>query len=79
MYSFDPAGLDLGWDENVICQTPRGRELGRVVQAAARRRRAGELVGPLKKVLRRAGRADEEQVRQNRIAGQARDAGVQAS
>ena len=33
VYSFDPAGLELRWDENVICQTARGRELGRVVQA----------------------------------------------
>jgi cell fate regulator YaaT (PSP1 superfamily) len=66
VYSFDPAGLDLRWDEKVICQTARGRELGRVVQAA-REVPDVELIGPLKKVLRRAGDADEQQVRQNRI------------
>ena len=32
VYSFDPAGLELRWDERVICQTSRGREYGRVVQ-----------------------------------------------
>ena len=32
VYSFDPAGLELHWNENVICQTARGRELGRVVE-----------------------------------------------
>src|SRR5205823_8762018 len=66
VYSFDPAGLDLRWDQKVICQTARGRELGRVVQAAHEVPDA-ELIGPLKKVLRRAGDADEQQVLQNRI------------
>ena len=33
VYSFDPAGLELAWDERVICQTARGKEYGRVVQA----------------------------------------------
>jgi aryl-alcohol dehydrogenase-like predicted oxidoreductase len=33
VYSFDPAGLELAWDEKVICQTARGKEYGRVVQA----------------------------------------------
>jgi len=66
VYSFDPAGLDLRWDEKVICQTARGRELGRVVQPNF------ELIGdppggPLKRVVRRAGPADEEQARQNKI------------
>jgi N-methylhydantoinase A/oxoprolinase/acetone carboxylase beta subunit len=32
VYSFDPAGLDLAWNERVICQTSRGQEFGRVVQ-----------------------------------------------
>ena len=27
VYSFDPAGLELHWNESVICQTARGREL----------------------------------------------------
>jgi cell fate regulator YaaT (PSP1 superfamily) len=66
VYSFDPAGLELRWDEKVICQTARGRELGRVVQTNAEIPEA-ELTGPLKKVVRRAGPADEEQVRANRL------------
>ena len=33
VYSFDPAGLELAWNERVICQTAHGQELGRVVKA----------------------------------------------
>ena len=66
VYSFDPAGLELRWDENVICQTARGRELGRVVQAN-HDVPDSELTGPLKRVIRRAGADDHEQVRKNRI------------
>ena len=54
MYSFDPAGLELRWDERVICQTSRGREYGRVVQTAYHLPDE-ELTGPLKRVVRRAG------------------------
>ncbi len=32
VYPFDPDGLELAWNERVICNTPRGREYGRVVQ-----------------------------------------------
>ena len=32
VYSFDPAGLELAWNEKVICQTSRGQEYGRVVK-----------------------------------------------
>ena len=66
VYSFDPAGLELRWDEHVICQTARGRELGRVVQAS-HDVPDSELTGPLKRVIRRAGADDHEQVRRNRI------------
>src|SRR6185503_7301939 len=66
VYSFDPAGLELRWDEHVICQTARGRELGRVVQANHDMPNS-ELTGPLKRVIRRAGADDLEQVRKNRI------------
>lgn len=67
VYSFDPAGLELHWNENVICQTARGRELGRVVEAN-REIPDSELAGPLKRVIRRAMPDDDEQVRKNRIA-----------
>jgi cell fate regulator YaaT (PSP1 superfamily) len=66
VYSFDPAGLELRWDENVICQTARGRELGRVVQAN-HEMAEDELPGPLKRIVRRAAPDDAEQVRKNRI------------
>ena len=66
VYTFDAAGLELRWDEKVICQTARGRELGRVVEAT-HMLPDEELTSPLKKVLRRAGPADDEQVRQNRV------------
>ena len=55
VYSFDPNGLELRWDERVICQTARGLEHGRVVQAS---RPHDDVAGPpLRKVLRRATRA----------------------
>ena len=31
VYSFDPNGLELAWDQRVICNTSRGPELARVV------------------------------------------------
>ena len=66
VYSFDPGGLELRWDERVICQTSRGREYGRVVQSPYHLPDE-ELTGPLKRIVRRAGPADEEQVRRNRL------------
>jgi cell fate regulator YaaT (PSP1 superfamily) len=66
VYSFDPAGLELRWDERVICQTARGREYGRVVQAP-HLMPDEELTGTLKRVVRRAGPADEDQVARNRV------------
>src|ERR1041384_6133166 len=66
VYSFDPGGLELRWDERVICQTSRGREYGRVVQTP-HEIPDEELTGPLKRVVRRAGPADDEQVKKNRV------------
>ncbi len=68
VYSFDPGGLELHWNERVICQTVRGRDLGRIVQAN-HAVPDEELTGPLKKVVRRAAPADDEQVRANRVEG----------
>jgi cell fate regulator YaaT (PSP1 superfamily) len=65
VYSFDPVGLELAWNEKVICQTARGREYGRVVQPNHEIPDA-ELTGRLKRVVRRATEDDERQVRQNR-------------
>ena len=65
VYSFDPAGLELAWNDKVICQTSRGKEYGRVVQAN-HTVPDEELTGRLKRVLRRATAEDKEQVRENR-------------
>ena len=67
VYSFDPAGLELAWNDHVICQTARGREYGRVVEPSHEVPEA-ELTGPLKRIVRRANADDAEQVRQNRRA-----------
>jgi cell fate regulator YaaT (PSP1 superfamily) len=65
VYSFDPSGLELAWNEKIICQTSRGREYGRVVQAVHEVPDA-ELMGTLKRVVRRATAEDAEVVRRNR-------------
>lgn len=64
VYSFDPGGLELAWNEKVVCQTSRGQELGRVVEA--NHDLAGEPPAPLKKVVRRATDVDRETVEANR-------------
>jgi cell fate regulator YaaT (PSP1 superfamily) len=66
VYSFDPNGLELRWNENVICQTARGLEHGRVVQA---HREHDEQAGPpLRKIVRRATARDSETLRKNQEA-----------
>jgi cell fate regulator YaaT (PSP1 superfamily) len=65
VYSFDPGGLELAWNDKVICQTARGREYGRVVQPP-HTLPDEELTGRLKRVVRRATAEDEEVVRENR-------------
>ena len=63
VYSFDPGGLDLAWNERVICQTSRGQELGRVVKA---NHELADVSPALKKVVRRITETDEETDRENR-------------
>jgi cell fate regulator YaaT (PSP1 superfamily) len=63
VYSFDPAGLELAWNEKVLCQTSRGHELGRVVKAHHPLREPPPR--PLKRVIRRATERDLEQAREN--------------
>jgi cell fate regulator YaaT (PSP1 superfamily) len=65
VYSFDPGDLELGWNDRVVCQTSRGRELGRVVQDP-HEVSEGEAANRLKRVVRRANEADDERVRENR-------------
>jgi cell fate regulator YaaT (PSP1 superfamily) len=64
VYSFDPGGLELGWNEKVVCQTSRGQELGRVVKA--NHELGEEPPTPLKKVVRRATEVDHETAEVNR-------------
>jgi len=64
VYSFNPGGLELAWNEKVICHTSGGQELGRVVQA--NHELEDEPAQPLKKVIRRATEVDHETVAANR-------------
>ena len=64
VYSFDPGGLELAWNEKVICQTSRGQELGRVVKAA--HELGEERRSPLRRVIRRATEVDREVWEANR-------------
>jgi cell fate regulator YaaT (PSP1 superfamily) len=63
VYSFDPDGLELAWNDKVICQTSRGQELGRVVQA---NHELDDDSSSLKKVVRRATELDDETALENR-------------
>ncbi len=64
VYLFDPSGLELAWNEKVICHTAHGHELGRVVQA--NRALDEPPRTPLKRVVRRATELDHERVAENR-------------
>jgi len=63
--TLDPAGLELRWGEQVVCQTSRGRELGRVVQPN-REALDGDPAG-LRRVVRRATDGDRLQVSENAL------------
>jgi cell fate regulator YaaT (PSP1 superfamily) len=65
VYSFDPAGLELAWNDKVICHTAHGQELGRVVQANHELEEAPRV--PLKKVVRRATEVDQERASENKL------------
>ena len=65
VYSFDPDGLELGWNERVVCQTSHGQELGRVVKS--NHELDGPPPRPLEKVLRRATEVDRERAHENRV------------
>jgi cell fate regulator YaaT (PSP1 superfamily) len=64
VYSFDAGGLELAWNEQVVCQTSRGQELGRVVKA--NHALEGAPAAPLKRVVRRATEVDHETAASNR-------------
>ena len=65
VYSFDAGDLELAWNDRVICETARGKELGRVV-VANHPFTSAEARGRLKRVVRRATEADEERAARNR-------------
>lgn len=64
VYSFDPAGLELAWNEKVICHTQHGHELGRVVKANHVLEEPP--TAPLKRVIRRATELDHERAAENK-------------
>ena len=68
VYSFDPNGLELAWDERVICGTSRGPEIARVVTANHELERSPRDPA-LRPVDRRATPADELRVKDNRAVG----------
>jgi cell fate regulator YaaT (PSP1 superfamily) len=61
---FDPDGLELAWNDRVICHTQRGREYGRVVVPP--RPLDAPREPPLRRVLRRATPQDEQERRRHR-------------
>lgn len=67
IYYFDPVDLPVAKDHHVIVETARGIEYGRVV-IGRMQVRENDVVLPLKKVIRIAGKNDAVTVEQNRIA-----------
>lgn len=65
VYYFDPSGVALQRDDNVIVETARGVEYGQVV-SGPKAVPETELVLPLKKVIRKATAVDAKQVEDNR-------------
>ncbi len=64
VYSFDPAGLQLSPNDQVIVRTSRGMELGKVV-VANHEVPESEVVSPLEKVIRAATENDLSQTERN--------------
>ena len=64
VYYFDGDGLEYKQGEHVIVETSRGVEYGTVV-LPVKSIDEGEVVSPLKKVIRKATEEDEEQVKKN--------------
>ncbi len=64
VYYFDPAGIDFSADDGVIVETPRGLEYAYVV-LSNREVDDGEIVQPLKPVVRKATPEDNAQMQKN--------------
>ncbi|WP_054951070.1 PSP1 domain-containing protein [Numidum massiliense] len=69
IYYFDPCDLEIGKDQDVIVETARGVEYGSVV-IGKRYVHEGEVVLPLKPVLRVATADDRRQVQENEARAQ---------
>ena len=65
IYYFDPGKLEIKLNDHVIVETARGVEYGTVV-VANKQVEEGDIVSPLKPVMRVATAKDEEQVVKNR-------------
>lgn len=64
IYYFDPDNNDFEFNQEVIVETARGVELGKVV-LPNREVLAGEIVAPLKKVIRPANEEDQKHHKEN--------------
>lgn len=65
IYYFDPTDIALQVQDGVIVETARGMEYGHVV-IAPRQVRSGDVVQPLKPIIRKATAKDEKQVERNK-------------
>ena len=63
-YHFDPGSLELAVGDQVVVETARGTDFGRVVEAAHEQPEGGGRP-PLRRVVRVAGKADSDQVAAN--------------
>lgn len=66
IYYFDPVDKELNVNENVIVETTRGMEFGKVV-IAAKEVPEEEIVAPLKQVIRKATDSDAAKEEENRV------------
>ena len=64
IYYFDPAGFDIKQGDNVIVETARGVEYGKVV-LGIRGIEDDKIIQPLKPVIRQATQEDEEIEKKN--------------
>ncbi len=65
IYFFDPGDIDLQPGDDVIVETTRGVEFGKVIHGL-KEVNEDEVVAPLKKVMRKAGDEDKQQLEKNK-------------
>jgi cell fate regulator YaaT (PSP1 superfamily) len=69
VYSFDPAGLELAWNDRVICETASGQEFARVVKA--NHMLETRPPKPFRKIVRVATEEDRDQVEARKVESRA--------